>query len=145
MARYLEKWRGGAAVGLIVGTAVGIAGSLSSQWWLLLSIPVGVLVGAAVEAPIQPGRTLPTRTVLKAALLADFLGAYAVAAVLVATNPNLGASIAGSGPIAETISFGTTALAYAGIWMLVLTGPSAMIGAFALRHLRSRQARSGAA
>jgi hypothetical protein len=145
MARYLEHWRGGAFVGLVVGTAIGIAGSANSQWWLLLSIPVGVLVGSAVEAPIQPRRRIPLRTILKAALLADFLGAYAVAAVLVATDPHLGASIAGDGPIADTVGFGTTALAYAGIWMLFVTGPSAVAGSVALRYLRSRQTLWGAA
>jgi hypothetical protein len=139
MAQHLEGWRGGALVGLIVGAVVGIGASFASQWWLLLSIPVGTFVGTVVEAPIRPGRRIPRRTIVLAAVLADVLGAYAVAAVMLTIQPRIGDSVVGNGPMADIVAFGSTAVAYAGIWMLFLTGPCALVGAILLRYLRSHR------
>jgi hypothetical protein len=135
----LRGWRGGALVGLLVGSVVGIGASFASQWWLLLSIPIGAFVGAVVEAPIQPGRRIPRRTIVTAAVLADVFGAYAVAAAMLAADPYLGNSTLTDGPIADVVGLGTLALAYAGIWMLFLTAPCAVAGAILLRHLRARR------
>ena len=135
-----DGWRGGAVVGLLVGSVVGIGASLVSQWWLLLAIPIGSFVGAVAEAPIRPGRRIPRRTILIAAILADALGAYAVAAVMVVIQPDLGDSVHPDSPIADVLGLGTTALPYAGIWMLFLTGPCAAVGAILLRHVRARSA-----
>jgi hypothetical protein len=135
--------RDGALVGLVVGGVATLPLVVSwftageSPWWLLASLPAGIVAGAAAAPSINPGRRIAARTIIGAAATAFLVGDAVVCLALVVLYPPR-ADWAVLAALPNTMAMYLFGVITVGWLAMLLLVPLAAVGAFSLRAWRAR-------